>query len=452
MKLYPIIGMSIATAITFSSCSRISTSPTHAFHHVQQDVVERSGQEISWDNDYSFNDWLEDTLQEELTIDQVVKIALLNNQLLKATYEDLGIAQAHLVQAGLLQNPIFSLSLRYENLVESASIIEMGLVQNLLDLLLKPLKKRLAYTELEIVKEEVTARVLDVIAETTIAFYTLQAANEMLDLQTQQFDAGESSYDAAKRLYAAGNINNLSLTIERANYEKKKIDLAESEVAVVDARERLNVLMGLWGCRLNWEIGKDAENIPPLVNEVADIERMAITNSIDLKMARKRIKATAISMGIEISEQVFPEMYIGPDSEKEPEGGWFIGPQFSLSIPIFDTGMAKKAEGCARLSKQWKEYCALVIDIRSAARSAMFRMTNALFRYRHFHDVVIPLEEEVTQETLHQLNAMQIGVFQLLETKQNEIDTKIRSILSFKDYWTARTEIETLLNGRMIHN
>jgi len=40
-----------------------------------------------------------------------VQIALLNNKDLQATYEDLSIAQADLVQAGLLQNPVFGASL-----------------------------------------------------------------------------------------------------------------------------------------------------------------------------------------------------------------------------------------------------------------------------------------------------------------------------------------------------
>ena len=37
-------------------------------------------------------------------------------------------------------------------LIGSSSIIDMGLVQNFLDILLKPLKKKMAFSELEIAK------------------------------------------------------------------------------------------------------------------------------------------------------------------------------------------------------------------------------------------------------------------------------------------------------------
>jgi cobalt-zinc-cadmium efflux system outer membrane protein len=50
---------------------------------------------------------LRDLLSRELTVETAVQVALLNNKTLQATYEDLSVAQADLVQAGLLQNPVF---------------------------------------------------------------------------------------------------------------------------------------------------------------------------------------------------------------------------------------------------------------------------------------------------------------------------------------------------------
>ena len=50
---------------------------------------------------------LRSLLKGKLTADDAVQIALLNNRDLQAVYSDLGVAQADLVQAGLLSNPIF---------------------------------------------------------------------------------------------------------------------------------------------------------------------------------------------------------------------------------------------------------------------------------------------------------------------------------------------------------
>ncbi|MEX1012708.1 MAG: TolC family protein [Waddliaceae bacterium] len=425
------------------------------FNEVQTNISYRTGQVLVWDKRKEscceFKDWLESTLKEDLTVEKVVQVALMNNQRLKGTYENLGIAQAQLVQSGLLKNPIFSLSLRYENLVSSANILEMGLVQNLLDILLKPQKKRLACAELALVKSEVSAHVLDVIAEAKIAYHSLQSAEQVLMMRKQVLEATEAAYDVAKRLNEAGNITNLDLVVERSNYEQMKIDVSGAEVALFKARERLNIVMGLWGSNIDWKISQQISFIPDEQMDFDCIESHVIANSLDLQMSKERMRATALSLGIETSEIIFPELTFGPDSEREPGGPWFVGPQFSIGIPIFDIGIAKKAARCAELSKQWNEYTALAIEIRSASRVASFRLLNALKQYQYFQSIIIPLEEQTTKETLLQLNAMQLGVFDLLLVKQREIETRLKSIYSYRDYWIARTEVETLLSGRMIH-
>ena len=128
----------------FSSCSRMSTDPSCTFAETKMEVYERTGHAIYWDRlqkeSFTTDAFLHQILASELSLDDVVNIALVNNKTLKAHYDNLGIAQAQRVQAALLKNPIFSFSLRCENLVDAASIIESGIVQNFLDILLKPLK------------------------------------------------------------------------------------------------------------------------------------------------------------------------------------------------------------------------------------------------------------------------------------------------------------------------
>jgi outer membrane protein, heavy metal efflux system len=436
-----------------SGCSRLTTSPVVPFNQVQHDVCRRTGRLITWNksqNSCVFQEWLENTLKEELTLDGVIQIALLNNPNLKAAYENLGIAQAQIVQANLLKNPIFSLSLKYENLVDSAHIIEMGLVQNFLDILLKPLKKKLAYAELAMVKSEIAAQVLDVIAETTIAYHMLQADQQVSKIQSLELETMEATYEAAKRLHDAGNVTELFLTVEHSNYENMKIDLLRTEVDVFESRERLNVLMGLCNDACKWKLAENVLTLPDCPQDWSCIETQAIANSLDLQIARQRITATALRLGIEVAEIIFPDFTLGIESEKDPVEPWFIGPQLSLGIPIFDMGWAKRASNRAELSKLWHQYYALAVQIRSSARSARFRLLKGLEQYNAYQQVIVPLDEQIIETALKQLNAMQIGVFELLEMKKKEIVAKRLALRSYKDFWKARTEIETLLNGRMV--
>jgi len=433
----------------------MSTDPMPAFLEVKDTVEERAQRQISWDRTSDaccceLNGWVEETLENSLDIDDVIHVALFNNPKLKAVYEDLGIAQAQLVQSCLLKNPIFGISVRFEKLVESASIIEMGLVQNFLDLLLKPLKIRMARDELEFTKTEVAAHVLDVIAEAKMAFFTMRAAEMKLNLTKDGLAAREAAYDAFKRLHEAGNVTDLALSLELSAYEKMKVEVSNAELEVIEAKEGLNSVMGLLGACLDWKLSEEDPVVLELDIDASCIETHVIAHSLDLKMARQKMRVTALGYGISTTEIVFPELMIGPDSERDPGEPWFVGPEFSVGIPLFDVGTAKRAEARAELSKQWNAYLALAVQVRSFSRLAAYRLQNALKQYRHYQNAIIPLEEKITSETLRQFNAMQLGVIELLITKQQEIETKLRSISFYRDYWIARTEVELLLSGRMI--
>jgi outer membrane protein, heavy metal efflux system len=64
-------------------------------------------------------------------------------------------------------------------------------------------------------------------------------------------------------------------------------------------------------------------------------------------------------------------------------------------------------------------------------------------------DVVLPLRQKVVEETQLQYNAMLVGVFQLLQAKREQIAAGATYIDHLREYWTARSNVEQLLAGRM---
>lgn len=430
---------------------KVDTDPNPSFSQVQNEVVDKTGQNIYWDKalqDSIAPISVQELLQEELTEDLAVQIALLNNQNLQGVYETLGIAKAQLTQAGLLKNPIFSFSYRFATQSSFTGLIDMSLIQNFLEILLIPLKKRMALAEIEVTKAAVTTQVLDVIAQTKIAFYTLQAKEEVWNLKKQIFLATELSYEAAQKLFEAGNIKELKVSTERSVYEQAKLEVASLEVAVLEARENLNMLMGLWGRQIDWKIAKKLPHIPEKEDSFNNIENDAIKTSLDLQMARQGLLATAARFGIDTTKLVIPEFNLGIGSERE-DSVWYVGPAFSIPIPFFDFGQANSAKARAKIMQEWNQYTALAIEIRSKARTFRFSLLNAFRQSRYMEKVIVPLAEQITHSTLLQHNAMQLGVFRLLSAKREELEKRVQSILMKQDYWINKVVLQTLLNGHI---
>jgi hypothetical protein len=87
------------------------------FSDVSTAVEARSGKRVVWnlgtELDAHMDQEVRALLQDTLTVDRAIQVALLNNRDLQALYTELGVAQADLVQAGLLRNPVFDGSVRF---------------------------------------------------------------------------------------------------------------------------------------------------------------------------------------------------------------------------------------------------------------------------------------------------------------------------------------------------
>ena len=160
-------------------------APPASFDRVQSTVAERTGKKVHWirggGEQAAAEEGVRNLLRRQLTAENVVQIALLNNRELQARFEEIGIAQAEWIEAGLLSNPSFSASFRFPNRPPSGTNAEYSITQNFLELLLRPLRSRIAAAQLAATETRVAGEVLDLAAEVKIAFYTAQGHQQLLD-------------------------------------------------------------------------------------------------------------------------------------------------------------------------------------------------------------------------------------------------------------------------------
>ena len=443
----------VATLVAASVAGCASVPREAGFGDVRRVVADRTGQRVHWNQgtsaDAAVADSVRALLQKELTADEAVQVALLNNRNLQATYEELMVAQADLVSAGLLRNPVFDAEVRIH---EGGGGVggEYAIVQDFIDLLYIPMRKRLAEAAFEAAKLRVAGRVMDLAGEVRAAFLTLQASQQMLEMRRQVVTATEASYDVARRLRAAGNITELELANEQALAERARLDLRSAELEVLQERERLNALLGLWGpAAAGWTAAVRLPE-PPAEDPLAEgLEGRAIKRSLDLRAARRDVEAAARSVGLAAPFGWLPDAEAGVSAEHEPEGEWAVGPAFSLPIPLWNQGQPQVAAARAEWRAARQRYAGLAVEIRSRTRAARDALAAARDQAEYYRRVVLPLHQRIVQETQLQYNAMQIGPIQLLLARQQQIDAGAAYIRSLRAYWLARTRLDQILSGRL---
>jgi outer membrane protein, heavy metal efflux system len=440
---------SLALFVLSGGCATVIQNA--GFGDVSAAVEERDAIKIVWnsgtDLDQQAREKIDSLLKGELAVDQAVQIALLNNRELQAVYSDLGVAQADLVQAGLLKNPIFDAAVLFPASGGRADL-EISAVMNFLDVFYMPLRTRVAAARLEEAKLRVTGAVLDFAARVRSAFHTHQANEQMIELRRSIVEGLAVSYGVAQRLHDAGNITDLDLARERAFLEGAKLQLGAAEIAARESRERLNILMGVWGNDTAWRIEARMPDIPKQPVQAAGIEQLALSRSIDLSQAGQRILVVGEELGISKATALVPDSHLGSVGERE-EGSWEAGPAFELPIPLFDRGQGRIGRGVAELRRAQQEHYALAVRVRSTARTVRDRVQASRDRALYYRDILLPLRERIVNEAQLHYNAMQLGVFQLLRAREQQIEAGVAYVEALRDYWLARTDRGQLLSGRL---
>ncbi len=440
----------IAVVIGLPGCA----GPNASLDRVQSTVGERTGKRLHWNRggpeDAQIAQGVHDLLRRPLTADRAVQIALLNNRELQARFEEIGVAQADLIQAGLLSNPNFAASFRFPDRSPSGTNIEYSIAQNFLDLLVMPLRKRVAAAQVAETETRAADAVLKLAAEVKVAFYSAQAREQLLDRLRVISEANETAAEFTKRLHDAGNTSDLELTNQQGSYEQSRLEVAQTELQVRRDRERLNRLLGLWGANTNWKMGNHLPELPGNESSLQHLEVRAIAQRLDLRAARMRLDLIGQSLALRTKTRYLPaEIKLGVNTERETDAQRITGPTLDLELPIFNQGQGEIAKLTAQYRQAQRELEAMAVNIRSEVREARDQLIAARDLTSEIGKRLLPTQQKALNLTLEQYNFMLKGAYDLLLAKQNEVAAERSYIEAWRDYWIARAELERAVGGSL---
>jgi len=386
-------------------------------------------------------------LSKPLDADAAVRIALVHNRDLRAAFYEIGIARGQFVQAGLLPNPEIELDLRRSTDPAQPLQADIGLEYNVSALLLLPLRKGVAEAELSAERLRVAGEVLDTAYRARTAFYTVQARRQELDLRARALTAFQAGYAAAEELHRVGNIPDVDLATQRAAVESARIDVAEAENLLLDARENLNATLGLSGAQTRWTVEAPLLDPPADALPTEQLEKRAVEASFELAELEARMQVASRRAGLARTEGNLPHLSGGFHGEHDGFS-WEIGGHVTVGLPVFDRNQGRVMSARSEFGAQRERYAATATALRATVRSALNRVESTGRRARHYRQVVLPAREKALAETLLQYNAMQVSVFQVLESQRQVTQTGMAYVETLLAYWNARAALDQIIAGR----
>ncbi len=384
-----------------------------------------------------------------LTLDAALRLARARNASATSAGHEATVARWAARQAGRLPNP----SVEIEAWPEGEDLeIEGGVEIGLTDIALAPVRGRTFAAAAEAERHRAEEAAARLAYDVRAAYYAAAAAEARLAVAQRALDGLAAARDVAVARAASGNAPTIEAAAHTAAFERARGDVAALELAREAARERLNTLLALTGAETGWTALEPlaAPDAPPDTSDATD---RALRASHALAAARARLDSHARQGALARLERGVPDVSLALLGSWEgtpgarAEGEWRAGVGLHTTLPVFDGGRAEGRAWDARFDAEAARARGLVAEIASAVRVTRARLDTAHARAVHERDVALPAARRVTRETLLHYNAMQLGVYELLQARAAELSAELAHVDTLRELWTARAAWDALLAG-----
>lgn len=388
---------------------------------------------------------------EVLDLQRALSLARARNPDLVSADADAEAARWAAVQAGRLPKASIEVeTFRAGDRLEVEGGVEIGVT----DALLAPARRRALLSGADAERHraaEVGARLT---YDVTAAYYAAVAAEARLGVGQRALDALAAARDVAEARVSSGNASALEAAMHAAAYERARGEIAALELAREAERERLNTLLGLLGMETEWRIEGAFSPLPESLPSDPMAERQAVAASHGLAASRARLDQYARLGALARTERGAPDVSVALLGAGEPapgtEGEWRAGVGLHATLPALDGGRAEGRMWAARFDAEAARARGLLAETGASVRGTRARLETAHARALHERDVVLPAWRRVTRETLLHHNAMQVGVYELIQARADELAAELAHIETQRGFWTALAAWDALLAGARV--
>jgi outer membrane protein TolC len=226
------------------------------------------------------------------------------------------------------------------------------------------------------------------------------------------------------------------------------VQLARARQAQVAERERLTRLLGVSGIRAAYRLPERLPELPPTPREIADAEEQALSNRIDVLLARRELDSVGRALGLTRATRFVDALSLGYRHDSATGEPRKTGYEIELEIPLFDFGSARVARAEALYMQAAARAAQHAVNARSEVRESYAGYRIAYDVARHYREEAVPLAKRISDEQLLRYNGMLIGVFDLLADARSQASTVNASIEALRDFWVADSALQMALVGR----
>lgn len=424
-----------------SGCGRITVNKN--WKTVQTDVLHRTGYSV----DFELADKQDTSVDNELiTKENSIAIALKSNPELHAQFQELGIAKADLVQAGLYRNPDFASAINFPKCRDDTSEVEIGLSFSLADAWQLPVRKKVSSYHLEVISLMIIDTIVTVIAQVEQAYINCNYLQKVLKKITELYDESTFLVDQLTYRQQFGLQSDLNIHLAQSVSDQQYAHLIEAQNNLAIAYSNFKKLLGLTPTLVPIEIQDTITDLFNLTLGYDQLYTYAMQRP-DILAAEYRIKQ--FEKLIELERRKFIDNFsIGFSYAKDFERSKGIGPLLALELPIFDMNQAQVARAQFGLAQAQKNLKAKTLEATHMLNTEFANYNAAQKRITVLTSAVIE-QKKAVEYTYQYFPTMQLPLTILIETRISLLDVELQLLKAHYDLYGAYINIQKIIGRRL---
>jgi outer membrane protein, heavy metal efflux system len=375
------------------------------------------------------------SIDDGVTSQEAVAIALWNSPSFQATLADLGIARAELVEAGLLRNPVFSLLFPV-----GPKQLEWTLQFPVEVLWQRPRRVAAARLNAQAVGQRLVWDALSLVAQARTAHADAVIADKRLQLTIENADLVQRVAGITEARLRAGDISELEARSARSDAARVQVVQRTVEADRHHARLALASTLGLV---------TRADEIRPVAAAVVDPSSCgpdavpfeeALASRPDVRAAEIGIEAAAQRARWERS-RVFALMAV-LDANGSGKEGFEVGPGVGVELPIFSRNQGAVSRAEAEVERASRQYAAVRAQVVTDVRSASIHVLQAQQAIAAWRDEIVPSLETEQRQAERAYQAGEIPLLALLDASRRLVDGRTRLLDAESDVQRATIALE----------
>ena len=418
------------------------------FKVLQNEVQQRLDKTIRF-SEIACLDTQENLFSDGLSRDRAIGIALEHNPMLQAHFQELGIAKADVVSAGLFTNPriesIFNIPKSSSN---DKIDIEFSASARLSDAWLVPLSKRVAQDVLCIVTQEVLQNILDVTYEVSLAYNECLAAYVQYKIASQTSELFKTFHDMFTYYFTYGYGDELIIMNSTIALHAMQAEVIEYHAYAKQACLNLKKTMGIEPTKqfipLTDMLGKKI-----VLPEEKELELYALEYNPRIVMGNIKISQYEHQIALE-KGKLFKDIDLAISYERDFDGSAGWGPSLGFSLPVFDQNQGEIMR--ARYLLQWacNELKSVELATQTEVRSVYEGIIASVHALEIYQKEILPLYDRAKQWAQHYNKRMQVDHFIILETQKSLYQHQIKYTHISKQLQNYYAQLERVLGKRLL--